>query len=136
MLFGKQTGKISFTPLPAAIAVTLICSACSPQKGSIMIFESTNGTECTMEFKEWSAQNKCELSLGKNDELQIETSCENGEVSLSVKGKNGSRPYTGNNLGSGTFTVTVPQTDEYIITITGKNATGSLTAQNLEQPVY
>ena len=49
-----------------------------------------------------------------------------------VSGKNGSEPYTGNDLESGVFTVTVSETDKYDIRITGKDATGKVTVKNVE----
>jgi hypothetical protein len=48
-----------------------------------------------------------------------------------VKGKNGSEPYTGNNLKPGLFTVTVSETDRYEIRITGKGATGKVFVKNV-----
>jgi hypothetical protein len=79
-----------------------------------------------VEFK-----NKCELSLNKGDVLQIEVVHEDGKIALTVSGKNGSEPYTGNNLKSGVFTVTVSETDKYDIRITGKNATGKVMVKNV-----
>ncbi|HAQ42144.1 MAG TPA: hypothetical protein DCM73_15795 [Clostridiales bacterium] len=77
-------------------------------------------------------KNKCELALRKGDVLQIEIDRKDGEITLTVDGKNGSSPYKGNNLESGIFTVTVSETDEYLIGITGKIATGKVTMKNLE----
>ena len=85
-----------------------------------------------MDFKEWNSKSKCELSLNKGDVLQIEVDREYGEIALTVSGKNGSEPYTGNNLKSGLFTVTVSETDKYDIRITGKDATGKVTVKNVE----
>jgi hypothetical protein len=53
------------------IAIILTFSACTTTKGSIVILENANGTGFTMEFKQWSAENKCQLSLNKGDVLQI-----------------------------------------------------------------
>ena len=40
-----------------------------------------------MDFKEWSSQNKCELSLDKNDVLQVDIDREGGEIALVISGK-------------------------------------------------
>lgn len=117
--------------LLVAVAIFLLCSACTAIKGSIVIFENPNGNGFTMQFKEWSAQNKCELSLKRDDVLQVELSREAGEIALTISGKNGGEPYAGNDLPSGIFTVTVSEMDEYVIAISGKDATGSLTVKNL-----
>jgi len=118
--------------LPLFITIIIVISACSAPKGSIVILENPNGTGFTMDFKEWSSKNKCELSLNKGDVLQIEVVHENGKIALTVKGKKGSEPYTGNDLESGLFTVTVSETDKYEIRITGKDATGKVIVKNLE----
>jgi hypothetical protein len=87
-----------------------------------VILENPNGTGFTMDFKEWSSKNKCELSLNKGNVLQIEVDREDGEIALLISGKNGSEPYTGNNIESGIFTVTVSETDKYDIRIAGKKS--------------
>lgn len=143
MLFSKRTAgvryirKMSLVIFSGALLITamLVISSCTATKGSIVILENPNGTGFTMDFKEWSAKNKCELSLTRDDVLQIEVSRESGEIALMVSGKNGSEPYTGNDLESGIFTVAVSETDEYVIRITGKDATGKITVKNLESEV-
>ena len=117
--------------LPLVIAIIVTISACSAPKNSIVILENPNGTGFIMDFKEWSSTNKCELSLNKGDVLQIEVVREDGKIALMISGKNGSEPYTGNNLESGVFTVTVSETDKYAIRITGKNATGKVMVKNV-----
>lgn len=121
--------------LPLFIAILIAISACSEQKGSIVILENPNETGFTMDFNDWSSKNKCVLSLNKSDEVQIETVREKGEIALAVIGKNGSEPYTGKNLESGIFTVTVSEPDIYEIRITGKNATGKVIARNVSSNV-
>ena len=117
--------------LPLFIAIIICISACSEAKGSIVILENPNGTGFTMDFKKWSSKNKCELSLNKGDVLQIEVVHEDGKIALTVSGRNGSEPYTGNSLKTGVFTVIVSETDRYVIRITGKDATGKVIVKNV-----
>ncbi|NLX87394.1 MAG: hypothetical protein GXY97_09660 [Clostridiales bacterium] len=138
MLFGKQNTRIrrirnlhQIVFLPLFIAIIICISSCSAAKGSIVILENPNGTGFTMDFKKWSSKNKCELSLNKGDVLQIEIVHEAGKIALTVSGKNGSEPYTGNSLKTGVFTVTVSETDRYVIRITGKDATGKVIVKNV-----
>jgi hypothetical protein len=112
-------------------AITVLLMACTAPKGGIVILENLRGTGFTMEFKEFSAKNKCELSMEKDDVLQIEVSRDGGEIALNIRGKNGSEPYTGNDLQSGLFTVTVSEADEYVVAITGDNAAGNVAVRNL-----
>ncbi|HHU49939.1 MAG: hypothetical protein ACOYEH_01150 [Caldicoprobacterales bacterium] len=118
--------------LPLMIAIILAISACTVYKGSIVILENPSGKGFTMDFKEWSSINKRELSLNNGDVLQFEVAREAGEIALVVSGKNSTEPYTGNDVRSGIFTVTVPESDIYVIRITGKNATGKVTVKNLQ----
>jgi len=113
--------------LPLFIAIIIVISNYSASKGSIVILEDPDGTGFKVNFKEWSSKNQCKLSLNEGDVLQVEVDREVGEIDLAISGKNGSKPYTGNNLESVFFTVTVPETDEYEIRITGKKATGKIT---------
>jgi len=138
MFFGKQNTRIRkfknvqrIIFLPLVIAIIIAVSACSASKGSIVILESPNGTGFTMDFKEWSSKNKCELSLNKGDVLQFEVARVSGEIDLVVSGKNGSEPYTGNDVRSGIFTITVSESDYYTVRITGKAATGMVKVKNV-----
>jgi hypothetical protein len=140
MLFGNQDAQTrwiknvsSIIILSLVMAIVLSVSACNPAKGSIVILENPNATGFTMDFKEWSAKNKGELSLRSGDVLQIEVVREEGEVALTVSGKKGSEPYTGNHLETGVFTITVSETDVYLVQITGKDATGKVTVKNVER---
>ena len=138
MFFGKQNSGMRWGAnrkavvfLPLVIAIMIGLTACFAAKGSIIILENPNGTGFTMELKEFSARNKCELSLKKGDELQIEISREEGKIALTISGKNGSEPYTGKDLQSGIFTVAVSERDEYVFAITGDKATGKVAVKNL-----
>lgn len=137
MLFRQQNAKVKriqtlrAIALLLCIAVILIISSCSAQKDSIVILENTNRTAFTMIFSNFSAKSKCELSLNKRDVVQFDVEREGGEIAFTVNGKNGSEPYSGNDLQSGIFTVTVSETDVYVFRITGKAATGKITVKNL-----
>ena len=85
-----------------------------------------------MDFKEWSSKNKCTLSLNEGDVLQIEITHEEGDITLMISGNNGSEPYTGNTQKSVNFTVTVAETDDYDVRITGKDATGKVMVKKVE----
>lgn len=140
MLYGNRAKRIRRVQniqiavfLPLVIVITLALSACAAYKGSIVILENPNGKEFTMDFKEWSAKSKCEISLNKGDVLQFEVVREAGEIALTVTGGNDSEPYTGNDVRSGIFTVTVSETDQYVVRITGKDATGKITVKNVSK---
>ncbi|NLK96534.1 MAG: hypothetical protein GX272_00425 [Epulopiscium sp.] len=139
MFFGKQNARIRCMQnmhriilLPLVLGIIIAASACSATEGSDVIPGDQNETGFTMGFKEWSSEYKCELSLNKGDVLQIEVACEDGDIALTISGKNGSEPYTGNNLESFVFTVTVSETDIYDVCIAGNNATGKVSIKKVE----
>ncbi|MGI5854404.1 MAG: hypothetical protein ACOX8I_08800 [Bacillota bacterium] len=115
----------------ALTIILLTYSGCTIAKGSIIIKESISGTKCAIEFLEWSGQNKCELSLDKDDELQVVIACESGNVALEIRSKSGVKAYTGIDLQNCSFTVQVPESNEYVITIIGKRASGSISVEKI-----
>ena len=74
------------------ITIIIVISNLSAQKGSIVILENPNGTGYTMDFKEWSSNNKCELFLKKGEVLQVEVVREDGEIDLMIRGKTALNP--------------------------------------------
>ncbi len=124
MLFWKKNTVL-------ILSVVLLLSSCAVLNGKIMILEDKNGRGFTMDFQEYSATSTCELSLEDGDVLQVEVTRTSGKIAFSVNGKSGSEPYTGNDLPTGIFTVTVSETDEYVFEITGDQASGSIIVKNL-----
>lgn len=117
-----------------AVAVILLAVvACGAGKGSITVHESNSAKEVTAEFSRWNGQEESELSLNDNDELQVEVACESGSVSLDIRAKSGTEVYTGNGLDTCQFTVTVHETDVYVITMEGDNASGSARITNVSE---
>ncbi len=137
MLFGHLRGRrvknISLFTLFLVLAMVLTLSVSCTVKGSIMILENPNGTGFEIDLKNWSEKDQCKLFLNRGDVLQIEVVRERGEIALVVSGNKGSEPYAGNRVESGVFTVTVSETDEYMIGIIGENATGKLKVKIFEQ---
>lgn len=127
----RRPKKIRLIALLLMMAVIVEISACAVSKGGIVILENGEGTGFTMNFSDWSTKNKCELSLDKDDVLQFEIELDEGKIDLSVNGKKGSEPYTGNIHKSGLFTVKVSEKDTYEIRIKGRNATGKVKVINL-----
>lgn len=114
------------------IAMISSVTACQTPKGGIVILENPKGTGFTADFNDWSNKNKCECSLSKGDVLQIEVERDKGRIDLTISGEKGSEPYTGNDLETGVFTVTVSETDVYVVRMTGKNATGKITVKYVD----
>ncbi|NMB21421.1 MAG: hypothetical protein GX979_11190 [Firmicutes bacterium] len=112
-------------------AMILVLAACVAPKGSIVILEESQQTGFSMEFSEWSSQGTCALPLKKDDTVQIDVTKTAGTIALTMSGRGSSEPYTGSNVQSGLFTVTVSESDEYTFILTGKAASGTISVKNL-----
>jgi hypothetical protein len=119
--------------LLAALVITTATS-CVVLKatGTIVILEEPGGKMFTIDFNEWTSSDECKMSLKEGDVLQFDVTQEEGEIALNLSGKNGSEPFTGNGLNLGAFTVTVQETDDYTLKITGKKATGKIILKIVE----
>jgi hypothetical protein len=122
-----MSGKKVAMFLLVFVAVLLFGSGCWGAKGSVVILEKPGNAKFDISFEEWSAQSKCEMALTKGDEVRVEIACDNGEIDLTMRGKKGSEPYTGNDITEVAFTVTVAETDDYVFTLSGAKASGTIT---------
>lgn len=123
--------KIASALVLCVILLTL--NACVITRESIIIKENFSGTNCEIDFFEWSEQNKCELFLDEGDELLVDIACESGSIALDIQNKKGYEAYSGNGLQTSRFTVKVNETGEYKIAIKGENATGHIEVKNLSK---
>ena len=80
------------------VLMLLLLSGCWSLKGSVVIMEKPGNTQFDVSFDTWSDSSKCEMSLNKGDEVRVEVALESGELDLSMRGKKGSEPYTGNDI--------------------------------------
>lgn len=127
----KQKNNLIFLLL--VLVMALVFAACSGPKGSIIILEEPSGKQFDISYNTWKGQEKCQMSLVKGDEVKVEIYRENGEISMSIYGKNGSEPYQGNDLDTVNFIFNVSETDEYVISLSGNKATGKVLITNLSK---
>ncbi len=109
------------------VLMLLLLSGCWSSKGSVVILEKPGNTQFDVSFDTWSDSSKCEMSLNKGDEVRVEVALESGELDLSMRGKKGSEPYTGNDIKEIAFTVKADATDGYVFTFSGAKASGIMT---------
>ncbi len=120
-------GHKVFAFVPVFAAVLLLSSGCWGSKGSVVILEKPGNTQFDVSFDTWSDSSKCEMSLNKGDEVRVEVALESGELDLSMRGKKGSEPYTGNDIKEIAFTVKADETDVYVFRFSGAKASGIMT---------
>ena len=132
MLWTEMKKRTCTAILLILLAAGLALWGCSPADKTIVILENGRGTGCSFTLNHWSGSDNCELSLQEGDVLSVEIDRDDGEIGLTIQSKNGSEPYTGNELDSGVFTVTVHETDTYLVSIRGMKATGLVTVEKAE----
>lgn len=118
--------RIGLRICTAALAgIVLLFMACTPS-GIILIREQTFGSAFDVSCQAWSGQETCNMALEEGDSILVEISCECGDISLTICGKSGNEPYMGRTLETGSFVVTVSERDDYVILLSGKQATGGI----------
>lgn len=130
----KGLKKINYIILLVFLSLLFMftLTACELPEGSIMIYEDIKGTGITINLKTFSSNEKLEMELDKESTVQVEVKRDSGVIALTVSGKKGSEPYTGNDLQTGIFTFTVSETDNYIFKIKGENGTGKIIIKKLD----
>jgi hypothetical protein len=96
------------------IGLFLVLSSCSGN-GKIEIKEVEKNVSYSIELTSYNASDKFEMSLTNGHEIKVETVKDKGTIGLSIIGKNGTKPYEGSDVLSGSFTVTISESDIYEI---------------------
>ena len=86
---------------------------------------------CEMSLEEWDGSRNWAYSLIEGDTLQVDVDCAGGEIDLKIYGRNGSEVYSGNDMGSWTFTVAISETDIYVVELYGRKASGRVSVKRL-----
>lgn len=126
MLF-RRLGRIVLS----CFAILTLTSCVVINKGTIMFIEDIKESGLSVQFNNYDLRDKCELTLNKGDVVQVDVRREGGTIGLTVKGKKGNEPYTGNDLTSGVFTFRISETDDYLFWFKGTSATGKVIIKNL-----
>lgn len=102
--------------------IALLCSCGYPDFVGNKIKKAD---EYLLEFSALNREEKQEINFNAGDEIQVEISIDEGEVSLSiyVKGSN-DYIYRGNGLKNEKFSVTVQNAGRYVVSVKGEKAKG------------
>lgn len=71
------------------------------------------------------------FSLRQGDSIAVSAVFISGELDISIIDSSGNVIYEGNNPELGSFQVNIPKSDEYLISVTGRQAKGSISFQIL-----
>lgn len=69
------------------------------------------------------------FSLGEGDTIDVSIVHISGELLLSIRQENREPVYSGRNPELGSFQVTIPEDGDYLISVSGKHAEGSISFQ-------
>jgi len=131
MLFTRSKVRKPLFALSLVFALCFTLYACVPEGGIVILEDGKTGF--SMEFKDYNSKNKCELLLDKGDEVQVEITCDGGKIDFTMSGKKGSEPYSGNDVETTKFTITVAESDDYVFELSCKYASGKIVVKKLEK---
>ena len=113
-----------------AVLVTLLLSAC--------IFTEFSGSRTGNESQlimEYSVLNKTDsqmLELQEGDSVEFTVISESGELDIILQKEEEDPIYEGVNIDTGEFKVGIEETGTYKVSVTGKNAKGSVSIIRIE----
>lgn len=85
-----------------------------------------NENEINLEYTILNLTDTFTMPLSSGDTVAVDVVSEAGNLALTIA-KDGSDPvYEGNGIPTGSFTVTVHESGDYTVTVTGKSAKGSI----------
>lgn len=124
-------------PCLVAICLALIMSACTHAS----VLASKRDSEFLVTASSWSGTQEHTLTLEAGQELKVEWNLDAGKMDLTI-GISGQKPmYTANNVDAkdnpqASFSVIATQAGEYVISVSAKDASGTLNikaASNLSE---
>lgn len=102
----------------------LLFNACSEETfdGS----RTGNENQFIISYDIFTGSDSQTLPLKADDVLWVEVISEKGSINLEIKEQDSKAVYTGTDMPDSSFRVTVPQDGDYIISVIGKKAKGSV----------
>ena len=84
-----------------------------------------------LDIRRMNGTDQHSLALRQGDCLQIRFETEKGSLTMEITGPDGSEVYSGNGRETTDFTVTVPESGLYTITVQAQRAKGIIQIQNI-----
>lgn len=82
-----------------------------------------------LDIRRMNGTDQHSLALQQGDCLQIHFKTEKGSLTMEITGPDGSEVYSGNGREAREFTVTVPESGLYTITVSARQAKGSISVR-------
>jgi len=107
-------------------------SGCADKNAIFNGSKTSNDNQFVMEYEILNTTYTEELELKKDEIIKVEIVNDSGVLNVSVIGKSGEKVYKGDNISSGSFSLTIPKDDTYEFSVEGKKAKGSVSFKKEE----
>lgn len=87
---------------------------------------TSNDNQFIMSYSVLNRTETHEMKLEEGTIINVTIENKSGQLDIVIAGTSGQEIYKGNNAVSGNFTVQIPKTDTYKVSITGRKAKGSV----------
>ncbi|WP_083655121.1 hypothetical protein [Roseburia sp. 499] len=124
----RANRKISL--LLCIFSLIFFCIGCGEGKfnGSMV----GNENEFSLEYSVFNTTYEHNFNLEKGDVIRCSIVADKGSIDISIHKGEDVRAYQGNDVTTGNFDVEVEEAGEYTITVTGNEASGSVSFEILE----
>lgn len=113
----------------AVLLLAFYLTACESTQGTMT--EKADDKTYALEFSGLTAERTYAWALNQGDTLQVEIDRRGGDIRLDIRKEDGQEAYAGNRLSSCFFTVGVPQTGTYCVTVLVQNAEGAVRIERI-----
>jgi hypothetical protein len=112
------------------LLLALCLAACGGAPEAVT--EEGDETGYSIEFSALNTEKVHEFSLAEGDRLRVEVTHKGGRIRLTIRREEGDEIYTGNGLISRSFTVGIPESGRYTVTVAGEKADGRVKIEKTE----
>ena len=105
-------------------AVLFLLSGCGLQKEEFSGNKTVNTKEYELEFDILNTTYTHEMTVGKEEYIDVQIKKDAGNMSVEILDDNGNRIYKGDDVSSGEFTVSACEPGNYTFSISGEKAKG------------
>ena len=116
--------KIFAKIMTLSLLILTIAVGCSKQvfDGSV----TGNDEQFLLDFSILNTTKTHDIKLEKGQNVDVVFEIESGKLEIFVEDTSGEKIYEGNTGTSGEFTLGIPKTDTYKISVTGRDAKGNI----------
>lgn len=113
-----------------AIAIVLVScitlTACEQSVSEFSGSSTGNSRQFLLDFDVLNSTQSNHIELQNGDRINTTIAIKKGKVDILVKNQNGTVIYQGNDVESSTFTIEITEPGDYMFSVTGRKAKGSV----------